>query len=661
MITRAFILSFILLTILISNSFSKESKPLRITIYPSKINKNAVGSSATTINYETIKASSYKTVGDLLSKHSGVFFENLYYGSDAKSTLRIRGFGEQASRNVMVLVNGIRLSDMTIAGANLSRIPIDNVYEIEIIKGGASGVMFGDGAVGGAINIITKNPKFVGDEIIIKSSIKSFSTKNNSINVNKKVNDFVLQSFISSEESTGYRQNNKFENDTFDFNASYIKNPLTRLFTGIEFSDQYTGLPGVITLDDYYNRPRYVKSGNLDSFGTEKIKSWKIGSENVFKNSKVSNILKYDEKDQITSSMYNYLGTDVNIKAKTDLTTYTLSSKYNRKLVNENLNSEIKLGVDYYSSSYRAIGNNYENTPYHNIAKQKIFEPFSIIQFNNLSLPGLTYEIGYRYHYYEFDADNYSTKKSLKSNDRQNYAWSLGLNYDFVNNQNIFAHISRAFRSPRLDELISLVNPNPTPTDIKHQYSNDVEVGYQRQYDNTRYKVSVFRSLIKNQIYLNQATFANENFDPSIQQGMEFEFDKSISPKIIFNSNISYMDSHFTKGNEKGNETSYVPRLSGNSSIYYNLTDFTNLSLQYKYMGRQRSGNDPNYVLEKSKSYQVTDLHLNHKFNNYNLKASINNVFNKKYYTNLIKSWDNVPNVYPQPGRTLFLGLEATF
>ena len=86
MITRAFI-SFILLVISTSKSFTNELKPLRITIHPSKINKNVIGSSTTIINYETIKKSSYKTLGDLLSKYSGVFFENLYYGSDAKSTV----------------------------------------------------------------------------------------------------------------------------------------------------------------------------------------------------------------------------------------------------------------------------------------------------------------------------------------------------------------------------------------------------------------------------------------------------------------------------------------------------------------------------------------------------------------------------------------------
>ena len=46
---------------------------------------------------------------------------------------------------------------MTIAGANLSRFLLEDVEEIEIIKGGMASVLFGDGAVAGAVNIITKD------------------------------------------------------------------------------------------------------------------------------------------------------------------------------------------------------------------------------------------------------------------------------------------------------------------------------------------------------------------------------------------------------------------------------------------------------------------------------------------------------------------------
>ena len=134
MTTRAIFFIFMLLLLPTSYSFSSEKKPLRITIHPTMINKNVVGSSTTIIDYDTIKKSSYKTIGDLISKYSGVNFENYYYGTDAKTSVRIRGFGEQASRNILILVNGIRLTDMTIGGANLSRLNVDDIYEIEIIK-----------------------------------------------------------------------------------------------------------------------------------------------------------------------------------------------------------------------------------------------------------------------------------------------------------------------------------------------------------------------------------------------------------------------------------------------------------------------------------------------------------------------------------------------
>ena len=84
----------------------------------------------------------------------------------------MRGFGEQATRNVLILINGIRISDMTIAGANLSRILTEDVQEIEIIKGGVASVLFGDGATAGAINIITKNPLYLKDKFQIKEFFK---------------------------------------------------------------------------------------------------------------------------------------------------------------------------------------------------------------------------------------------------------------------------------------------------------------------------------------------------------------------------------------------------------------------------------------------------------------------------------------------------------
>jgi len=659
MITRAFILSIILSLIFTVNSYSDEKIPLRITIYPTIIDKNVIGSSTTVIDYKTIKKSSYKTIGDLISKYSGVNFDNLYYGTDAKTSVRMRGFGEQASRNILILVNGIRLTDMTMGGANLSTINVDDIYEIEIIKGGSAGVLFGDGATGGAVNIITKNPNFVRDQFNLKTSVKSFSSKSKSFSYTKKINKFVVQSFASEEDTQGYRENSKFKSDIFNFDVSFLKDPTTRYFAKLNYSEQLTEIPGNITLTDFYTRPRYSRTP--EDFGTEKVNAISIGSQNILDSgNKFSNIFKFEDKDQTTSA----LSGSRYILAKTNLETATLTSKLTKKQRFNNLDLKSKLGIDFFNSSYRAIGNDWYQNKYHNIASQNIIEPFGIFEFNHLSNEKIDYKIGFRYHYYELDTDNYTTKTSLSSDDRQNYAWSLGANYNLQNGQKLFTHVSRAYRSPRLDEIISLTKPSPSHTHIKHQYSNDIELGYEVNIERKRYKASIFRTLIKNQIYLNQTTLNNENFDPSIHQGLEIEYDQFINDKLYLKSNATFIDSYFTKGIEKGNETSYVPRISGNMSLNYTLDNFTDTSLEYKYMGKQRAGNDPTYLLPKSKAYQIVDLNISRKIKNFRLKGSINNILNKKYYTNLIKSapWSgSKPYAFPQPGRTFFLGFEATF
>ena len=116
----------IILTLFIS--FVKADENLiSITVYPSKLDNRISGSKVDVIDYYKIEKNSYQTVGSLLSKLSSVHFSNLYYGNDSKSEVQIRGFGEQSSRNILILVNGKRINDLTIAKPNLGRINLSNV------------------------------------------------------------------------------------------------------------------------------------------------------------------------------------------------------------------------------------------------------------------------------------------------------------------------------------------------------------------------------------------------------------------------------------------------------------------------------------------------------------------------------------------------------
>ena len=652
----------IIITLLSFNFFyakltiSEEKTPLRITIYPTIINKNVVGSSTTIINKKVIKENSHLPLGKLLSKFSGINFENLYSGVDVKTSVRIRGFGEQASRNVLILINGTRISDMTIAGANLSRFLLEDIEEIEIIKGGVASVLFGDGAVAGAVNIITKDPLYLKDKFQVKKSLQSFNTKKQVISSSKKFNDFVLDYSLTNLETDGYRSNSEYDQSSFNFNFTNFNDYNSRLFIEFKHTDEQTRLPGSILLSDFYITPKHTRFPQ--DFGTENITSIKFGNEIKFHDqNKLSSNIRLENKDQYSSM----LSSGIRYKSKTTLNTAHLNSQFinNESSLDSGITS--KFGFDIYDSTYKVDANNWQYTQYINKAEQKIIEPSIILNFKDKNIYGLNYELGFRSHHYDIEVFNHSSsKRKVLSNKEDNYAWSFGTDYNIEIGNKIFGHISRSFRSPRLDEIIT-VGPSTGVNPLKHQFSHEIEIGYENNLKDDRYKISTFRTLIKNQIFYNPTSFANENYDPSVHQGIEFEFDKTISEKIILNSNSTFINSYVSKGTFKGNETPYVPKWRANASLSYEMDKNSNLNYSYKYFGKTRAGNDDNYILQKSKSYGISDLNFIFKFKNFTLNSFVNNILNHKYYTNLIIGGGNVGYVYPQAGRTIGLEIEAKF
>ena len=110
----------------------------------------------------------------ILDQASGIKNRSIYgyNSSGSKSTIDIRGMGAQAKSNVLILVNGQRLNNIDMSEIDFPSIPKQSIDNIEIYKGNAASVLYGDGAIGGAINIIT-NPEIStksANEIILKNS-----------------------------------------------------------------------------------------------------------------------------------------------------------------------------------------------------------------------------------------------------------------------------------------------------------------------------------------------------------------------------------------------------------------------------------------------------------------------------------------------------------
>jgi outer membrane cobalamin receptor len=111
-------------------------------------------SSATVVTAKQIREQGAQTVGDALRLVPGVTIsQNGQTGSLAIAHLR----GTSLSQ-VLVLVDGQRVSSSAFGGsADLSKFPLADVARIEVIRGPVSS-LYGSDAIGGVINIITRQP-----------------------------------------------------------------------------------------------------------------------------------------------------------------------------------------------------------------------------------------------------------------------------------------------------------------------------------------------------------------------------------------------------------------------------------------------------------------------------------------------------------------------
>jgi iron complex outermembrane receptor protein len=129
----------------------------QIDVNWTRLNSGMVGTSNSIITAEDIARSPAQNLPDILSREVGVQVQHLLSSTNgSRDGVDLRGFGAFAQSNVLILVNGRRQQDFDLQGFDFASIPLNSIERIEITRGNSSTVLYGDGAIGGSINIVLK-------------------------------------------------------------------------------------------------------------------------------------------------------------------------------------------------------------------------------------------------------------------------------------------------------------------------------------------------------------------------------------------------------------------------------------------------------------------------------------------------------------------------
>jgi iron complex outermembrane receptor protein len=205
------------------------------------------------ITEEDIKNSTARSIPDLLRTQPGIQVSDLT-GNGRNFTVDIRGFGETAGLNTLVLVDGRRINQPDLSGADWTLIGLHRVKRIEIIRGGRGSVLYGDNAAGGVINIITKEGEaFHAGAEIAGGSYDTFRSK---AYVSGSAHNLSYAFSGSYLDSDGYRDNSETDPKDIGANLNYFVSDKIRFNLSGDYHKDKTGLPGAIKKSDLHRVPQ---------------------------------------------------------------------------------------------------------------------------------------------------------------------------------------------------------------------------------------------------------------------------------------------------------------------------------------------------------------------------------------------------------------------
>ena len=629
---------------------------------------------------DDIRRSAATSVADVLSRAAGLNLHS-YFGNDKSTRIDMRGMGDTASSNVLIMVDGVRLNELDLSGADLSTIALSQIERIEVVRGGGS-VVYGDGAVAGVVNIITKRSQPEHGKLSLELGRGSYGMDDTRIHASGGSGALAVFLNLSQLDTEGFRNNG-------DLRSRNVSGEIRLLGPGdLHFLDAYLrvshhkdvyGLPGPVNAAAFAAGTFARRGTNApnDRGETEDI-TWTAGAtadmgragrlelQSSFRDRRNDFVIGFSPLIALDRQRSTIISKRRDLQLRYDNEFRAFGGEHS-----------VGFGLNEQAGTYARYSNG-RFVP--DQSEQKLGEVSAQGAFATLKVrinPDLAFNFGLRENHFStrLASEKFTrsctfifipfpvpagctpytyTLQSGRSASWRNQASELGVSWRLIPGVTAYASATRHFRNPNLDELAQAaagLRPQSGRTveaGVRYAKGRELELG-----------VGVFEMRNRDEIYFGadpaSGLSANRNYElPTRRLGVEFEGRWQATQAVMLRANVAIVAPRFV-GTDA--DIPHVPRHTANARVEWRAAERVMLSGALRYVGMRFDGNDfTNRAQPPLPRYLVVDTAVRVSLGSAELSAGINNLTNRAYSTLGYSA-----TYYPMPERSAFVRLRFGF
>jgi iron complex outermembrane receptor protein len=482
-------------------------------------------------------------------------------------------------------------------------------------------VLFGDQAVGGVINIITRKPGALRHSLELSAG--SYNTvKFHGMTSQALDNGFNYLVSLDARESDNYRQHNEssylngFGKLGYDYSSGSV-------FAELQYVDDELNTPGTLFADEVEADRRQVSPNFTNDFSNATTKVGRLGLvQAIGSNWSFEGELTSRETEGVfrLSSVFGAATEN----ATQDRKIQELTPRFIGFIPAWN-NTMLTLGADVIESDY-LLGSQFGEQK--NDQSQRSVYLQAVIP----AVKTLDVTLGVRYAEVENELSDGFTFVNDSIKDDVTVA-TFGMAYQANEDWRVLVRIDQNYRFAKVDEY-SNAQPFPAPPSIvilDTQKGLSLETGVEWVRGSNSAKFLVYQLDLDDELAYDPVNFININLDETRRSGFITSGRWQNSKRMGLSASYTYTDAEVLSGAFTGKEIPFVAKHSALLSTDYAISGAWQVYGELVAISDRVFSGDFNNVLGKLPGYGAVNLKAEYNINDFTFSGRVNNVLNKQY------------------------------